>query len=60
MSISPVISFGIGNPIMVKIVGAISPSLPGFIFPFHSLSIIKKGTGFNVCAVLGVPSSLII
>jgi hypothetical protein len=45
---------------MVKIVGAKSPSFPFFISPFQSLSIIKKGTGFKVCAVLGVPSSLII
>ncbi len=54
IKISPVISGGIGRPIMVRMVGAISASFPGLIVPFQSLSIIKKGTRFNVCAVLGI------
>ncbi len=55
----PDISSGIGRPIKVKMVGAISPSFPGFTVPRHSLSMINKGTGLVVCAVFGEPSSLI-
>jgi len=57
--IFPVISLGMGSCIIDKIVGAMSPNLPLFNLPFHSLSIIKNGTRFKECAVLGVPSALI-
>ncbi len=57
--ILPVISAGTGRSIMVRMVGARSPSFPGWIFPLQVLSMIKKGTGLSVCAVLGLPSSLI-
>jgi hypothetical protein len=56
---SPFITAGISKPIIFKIVGAISPSLPFFTVPFQLLSITKNGTGFNVCAVFAVPSSFI-
>ena len=36
-----------------------SPSLPALRFTFKSLSTRNKGTKFKVCAVLGLPSSLI-
>ena len=59
--ILPVISGGMDNPIIVKIVGARPPNLPpGLIPPFQLLSMIKKGTGFIVWAVFGVPSPLTI
>ena len=59
IKIFPVISFGISNPIMCKIVGEISPSFPFSILLYPVLTI-KHGTKFLVCEVLGVPSSLIV
>mgnify|MGYP000129375925 CR=1 FL=1 len=47
------ISCGIGKPIMLRIVGAMSPSFPGFNLPFQFLSITNKGTGLSVFLITG-------
>lgn len=54
-----VITAGFSIPINSKIVGAISPKTPSCI-DLSSLSTKIIGTGLVVCAVLGLPSGLII
>lgn len=55
--LSPVISLGCGMPISLSTVGARSASLPGFSVGLSLASTRNSGTGFLVCAVLGVPSA---
>ena len=55
----PVIASGAGTPIILSRVGAISPSTPELMC-LRSGSTKIRGTGLVVCAVLGLPSGLII
>jgi hypothetical protein len=56
----PSMSSGCGRPMTARRVGATSPSTPSVFFKLQDSGALAmtKGTLFNVCDVLGVPSSL--